>query len=71
MTTLLYLTTVCLGTGFFLMARGLLEAPEGYQDETGFHFVGQPALVRSDVLASTVGGGRDSVGHVAGSIAQA
>jgi hypothetical protein len=71
MIILLFVTTACVLSGCVLMVRGLVNAPEGYQDEYGFHFAGRRALVRADVLASTARGGRDSVRHVVGSIAQA
>jgi hypothetical protein len=69
MITLIYLIAACVLTGSFLMVRGLRSAPEGYQDDLGFHFKGRPALARVDVLASTACLRRDNVGHVAGSIA--
>ena len=68
MITLLSCITVCVLTGCFLLVRGLLVAPEGYQDDMGFHFAGRSAAVRLDVLASTARFGRDTVGHVAGTI---
>jgi hypothetical protein len=69
MITLISLIAVGVLAGSFLMVRGLRNAPEGYQDDLGFHFKGRPALARVDVLASTASLTRDSVGHVAGSIA--
>jgi hypothetical protein len=71
MITLILLTALCVLSGCVLMIRRLASAPEGHQDERGFHLAARPAVVRADVLASTARGGRDSVGHVAGSIAQA
>ena len=71
MITILYLTAVVVLAGLGALVIAMRAAPDGYQNEDGFHLQTRRAAVPVDLLASTPRRARDDVGHVAGTIAQA
>jgi hypothetical protein len=60
-TALLIVIGAVLVLGSGIMLLGLAEAPEGWEDEDGFHLGPEPALCRCAVLASPLTEYRDDV----------
>ena len=63
-TALLIIVGAMLVLGSGIMLLGLAEAPEGWEDEDGFHLGQEPALSRCAVLASPLTEYRDDVRNV-------
>jgi hypothetical protein len=49
--TIIFWTVALLGGSFALMINALRRAPEGYQDEKGFHFIYRPPVSSDRALS--------------------